>query len=278
MKIIDSQVHAYERDYKGRPWIGTLAGPSEVTGDDMVKAMDAVTVDGALLVSPWSMYRYDASYAIEVHSKHPGRFGMIKPVDPSDPAVNEIIQDWFHQTGTVAIRIMMAHGASVNIGDPAIGAIMKTAARCSLPINLLCWGRLDQAASLASKHPNTRLVIDHLGIQQPFERPIPDQPFSELQNLLKLAIFDNIAVKITGACTLSHESYPFDDIWLPLVKIFDAFGLSRCMWGTDWTRAVNILSYEEGVNSFLETNNLSVDEKAQLMGKTVEEVYEWSPG
>ena len=50
--------------------------------DDMVAAMDAVGVDGALLVSPFSMYRYDASYALEVYAKYPGRFGLIKPVDP----------------------------------------------------------------------------------------------------------------------------------------------------------------------------------------------------
>ena len=33
MPMIDSQVHAYERDHPGRPWAGVLAGPAEVTGD-----------------------------------------------------------------------------------------------------------------------------------------------------------------------------------------------------------------------------------------------------
>ena len=42
MPIIDSQVHAYERNHPGRPWQGTLVGPEEVTGDQMVAAMDAV--------------------------------------------------------------------------------------------------------------------------------------------------------------------------------------------------------------------------------------------
>src|SRR5262245_29397501 len=65
MPIIDAQVHAYERNRPGRPWVAVLHGPAEVTGDDMVAAMDAVGVDGALLVSPFTMYRYDASYAIE---------------------------------------------------------------------------------------------------------------------------------------------------------------------------------------------------------------------
>ncbi|MCA3360464.1 MAG: hypothetical protein INF74_00820, partial [Roseomonas sp.] len=47
MPIIDAQVHAYERDHPGRPWHAVLHGPPEVTGADMVKAMDAVGVDGA---------------------------------------------------------------------------------------------------------------------------------------------------------------------------------------------------------------------------------------
>ena len=41
----------------------------------MVKAMDAVGVDGGLLTSVFAMYRYDASYALAVHAAHPGRFG-----------------------------------------------------------------------------------------------------------------------------------------------------------------------------------------------------------
>src|SRR5437660_12932511 len=118
MPTIDSQVHAYERNHPGRPWAGTLVGPAEVTGDDMVAAMDSVGVDGALLVSPFSMYRYDASYAVDVRARHPGRFGLIKPVDPSDPAVAETVADWAATPGTVGIRRMMNRGVSEDPADP----------------------------------------------------------------------------------------------------------------------------------------------------------------
>ena len=47
MLTIDAQVHAYERNHPGRPWHAVLTGPPEVTGDQMVAAMDAVGVDGA---------------------------------------------------------------------------------------------------------------------------------------------------------------------------------------------------------------------------------------
>jgi L-fuconolactonase len=72
-------------------------------------------------------------------------------------------------------------------------------------------------------------------------------------------------VKISGACTLSHEAFPYEDIWDPLGRIFDAFGFDRCLWGTDWTRAVGMLTYEQGVEAFRVTDHLSDTERAALM-------------
>src|SRR5215831_6304359 len=132
MPTIDSQVHAYERNHPGRPWAGTLHGPAEVTGDQMVAAMDAVGVDGAILVSPFSMYRYDASYALEVHRKHPGRFGLVKPVDPADRAVADTIAEWRGTPGTVGVRVMLRDEVSTEHADcdrpSGIAAALRTAA------------------------------------------------------------------------------------------------------------------------------------------------------
>jgi L-fuconolactonase len=279
MPIIDAQVHAYERDRPERPWIGHLAGPPEVTGDDMVKAMDAVGVDGAILVSPFSMYRYDASYAIDVHAAHPTRFALIKPVDPTDPAVTETIAEWAKRDGTIGIRIMLTHGdSSLSPDDPGIKTVLKAAAQHSLPINLLCWGLLDKAAEMAASSPNTQLVIDHVGLRQPFEPPAPENPFGDLPKILKLADHDNIAIKISGACTLSHQPYPYDDIWAPLGRIFKAFGMERCIWGTDWTRAIHLLTYKQAVEPFRVTKEISDDERAMLMGGSLTKVYGWAPG
>lgn len=107
MLTLDARVHAYERNHSGRPWVGTLYGPAEVNGDQMVAAIDGVGVDGAVLVSPFSMYRYDASYALEVYAAHPNRFRLVKPVDPTDPAVVDTIADWVGTNGTVGIRVFL---------------------------------------------------------------------------------------------------------------------------------------------------------------------------
>ena len=278
MLTIDAQVHAYERNHPGRPWAGTLHGPAEVTGDDMVAAMDAVGVDGALLVSPFSMYRYDASYALEVHAAHPGRFGLIKPVDPADPAVGDTIAEWAAIEGTVGIRLMLNRdGVSTDAADPGLNRVLAVAARHALPVNLMCTGRLEQAGLLAGRNPATSLVIDHLGLPQPHEPPAPPQPFADLPKLLALAVHRNVTVKISGACTLSHQPFPYRDLWDPLWRIFDAFGLDRCMWGTDWTRAVALLTYQQAVDAFRVTDRLSDAERAALMGETLRRVYKWSP-
>ena len=59
--------------------------------------------------------------------------------------------------------------------------------------------------------------------------------------------------------------------------MFDGFGINRCIWGTDWTRAVNLITYAQGVEPFRLTDRLTEDERAELMGGTLQRVYNWSP-
>jgi L-fuconolactonase len=223
------------------------------------------------------MYAYDASYALEVYAKHPGRFGLVKPVDPNDPGVAETIANWAALDGTVGIRIMMRDNVSTDPDDPGLTRALSAAAQHSMPLNLLCAGRLEQAAQLAHRHPNTQFVVDHLGLQQPFEPPPPTNGWAELPKVTALATHPNVTIKISGACTLSQQKFPYADIWEPLGRIFDAFGFDRCLWGTDWTRAVRLLTYKEGVDAFRVTDRLSDSERAKLMGDSLSRVYNWSP-
>ncbi len=273
---IDSQVHSYERNSSARPWVGFLQGPDEVTGDNMVEAMDAVGVDGALLVSPFSLYGYDASYALEVYATHPSRFGLIKPFNPQSESVADEIATWAKTPGVVGARLMLG-SSSFEADDPGLNRILAAGAQAGIPVNVMCSGNLPLLRELAIRHPNTQLVVDHVGLTQPHVPPAPSEPFSDLVNVISLAVCDNVAIKISGACTLSHQPFPYPDIWEPLSKIFDAFGFERCMWGTDWTRAVELLSYKQGVEAFRVTGCLSDSQRSGLMGGSLMKIYDWSP-
>ena len=273
---IDSQVHSYERNTPARPWHDILVGPEEVTGDQMVAAMDAVGVDGALLISPYRMYHYDASYALEVYAKHPGRFGVIKPLDPKSETIADDFAEWAGTPGVVGARIMIA-GQVFEADDRGLNEILAGGAKAGIPVNVMCSDNLPLMAQLARRNPHTQIVIDHVGLAQPFVPPPPPEPFADLANVLSLAELDNVAIKISGACTLSNQPFPYADIWESLGKIFSAFGFGRCLWGTDWTRAVELLDYEQGVESFRVTDQLSDSERSELMGGSLTKIYNWSP-
>ena len=154
------------------------------------------------------MYRYDASYALEVRARHPDRFAVIKPVDPDDPKVGETIADWTKTPGTVGIRIMMNRGR--------LDAIRPT------PASTACWprrrgttcrstccarGRLEQIGPLAKRNPDTRTRHRPPRARSSrSSRRAPAEPWAELPKLLALAPYKNVVVKISGACTLSHEN------------------------------------------------------------------------
>lgn len=280
MAIIDSQVHAYEANTPKRPWHKVPNWPAHVTGDEMVAAMDKVAVDGAIFISSFSMYQYDASYAVEVQQAHPDRFAIVKPVDPDDPAAADVVAEWKKTPGAVGVRIMMTKEPGRDRGptDPGLDRILRAAVRHDLPVNILCWGNLDAGTVLIDRHPETRFIIDHLGIMQP---RTPDtraaQPWADLPKVLELAKRPNAVIKVSGACTLSREPYPFPDIWDPLARVFDAWGIERCLWGTDWTRAFAVVNYEQAVEPFRQTDRLSDSERAMLMGGACAKAYGWSP-
>src|SRR5437879_1246144 len=176
MTVIDSQVHAYEANTPKRPWHSVPNWPDHVTGDEMVAAMDKVGVDGAIFISAFSMYRYDGSYAVEVQRAHPGRLAIVKPVDPDDPAVADVVADWKNTPGAIGIRIMLTKEARREPNDPGLDRIARAAVRHDFPVNILCWGNSDAGPAPLHRHTHTRVCRPPLAIMQPTVAPAPPQP------------------------------------------------------------------------------------------------------
>jgi predicted TIM-barrel fold metal-dependent hydrolase len=223
------------------------------------------------------MYRYDGSYAEDVAKAHPGRMAIVKPVDPDDKAVADVVAKWKKTPGAVGIRIFLREEEKRPVDDPGLDRICKAAVQYDFPLNFLFWGRPDEGIALIDRHPNTRFIVDHLGLLQPRVPPAPAEPWADLPKILDLAKRPNCVIKVSGACTLSKQPYPFPDIWDPLKRVFDAWGFERCLWGTDWTRAFAVVNYENAVKPFLETKLLSDSERAMLMGGACAKAYGWSP-
>jgi predicted TIM-barrel fold metal-dependent hydrolase len=171
MPVIDVQVHPFDRNHPGRPWASPSHGLKSATGEEMVAAMASVGVDGAIMVSSFSAYEYDPSYALEVYNTYPDKFRVVTPVDANDPAIDDVVAKWAATKGARGIRIRMREGLPMDADHPGLNRAFAAAGKHWLPVNLLCWGILDKGLPHIQRHPDTVIVIDHLGLLQPARPP-----------------------------------------------------------------------------------------------------------
>ena len=128
MPVIDVQVHPFDRNHPGRPWASPSHGLDSATGEEMVAAMNSVGVDGAIMVSSFSAYEYDPSYALEVYNTYPDKFRVVTPVDATNPAIDDVVAKWAATPGARGIRIRMRDGLPMDADHPGLNRAFAAAA------------------------------------------------------------------------------------------------------------------------------------------------------
>ena len=141
-----------------------------------------------------------------MHKRHPDRFALVKPVDPADHSVAEVIAEWKRTPGTVGVRMLLVRGGyAEDPADPGLNRVLAAAGRLSLPVNLHIAGRLEQGLELIRRNPDTQIIVDHLGLVQPHSPPVPAEPWAELPKVLALAKQPNVALR-SAAPARCHTS------------------------------------------------------------------------
>lgn len=229
MLIVDAQVHIWT---SGIP-VHIHRQVSAYTGDELLRDMDAAGVNGVLLHPPsWDVRANEV--AIEAARNHPDRLAILGFFDVSKPENDKLIDTWKKQPGMRGLRFaFLKPGEENRMIDGTMDWLWPAAEKAGLPVGLLVPNRCKEVAKIAAKYPGLKLLIDHMA------RPrfsVDDAGFADLDDLLALAKFPNVAVKATGAPSYSTDVYPYRNIHKYIQRIFDAFGPSRLFWGTDITR------------------------------------------
>jgi len=72
-------------------------------------------------------------------------------------------------------------------------------------------------------------------------------------------------VKVSALPCHSVAAYPFSDLHAPIRRVYDAFGPSRMLWGTDMTRLP--CAYEDALRLFTEALDfLSTADREEILG------------
>lgn len=148
-----------------------------------------------------------------------------------------------------------------------------------LVYDLLIYARqLPAAIEFADRHPNLRLVLDHIA-----KPKIDPQAFDGAweKNIRELAKRPHVTCKFSGVATeirpSDSDQWSIDDIRRYWDVVLDAFTPTRLMFGSDWPVCLLRTSHHRWLETVRELAlSLSPAEQTQLFSKTAIDTYNLS--
>ncbi len=136
-------------------------------------------------------------------------------------------------------------------------------------------GNMTKFGPIAERHPGLPLIIDHMSLTA--EIAAEGRIKEAIDEIVPLAKYPNVSVKVSSAPNFSKEAYPFRDMTEHLKRCFDAFGPRRCYWGTDLTNSMPKATYRQRITQFTEELPfLSEEDKDWVMGKAILARLNWA--
>jgi predicted TIM-barrel fold metal-dependent hydrolase len=270
MRIVDSQVHLW-RD--GLPPAPQHRQVESYWAEDLLAEMETAGVDAVVLCPPQFYPAGNHTYD-EVIARYPERFASwgFFPVDSPDREA--IMRTWRRPPYMLGVRYTFILPTTIPFWtNGAMDWLWPAAEKAGVPLGFYAYGRLDIIAEKAARHPNLKICIDSMARQA---LKTGAEALTDLPQLLTLAKYPNVAVKLSGLPEASAEVYPFRDLHDPIHRCIDAFGPERCFWGTDLTRMP--CSYRQCVTMFTEEMPWLHGEDLRLvMGEGVMRWLDWRP-
>jgi predicted TIM-barrel fold metal-dependent hydrolase len=277
MFITDAQVHIWELSTPQRPWPSPPRPapphrPQPFSKDDLLREMDAAGVQRAVLVPPsWTGEQNDL--ALEAARMHPERFAVMGRIDYTAPDARAQLANWKQQPGMLGLRFTFARPElQAPLNEGRVDWVWAEAEKAGLPVMMIVApAQLPLVDRIAERHPNLKLVMDHLALHSRTKEP---EAFADLDKLLVLAKRPNVATKATCLPSYARDSYPYASLHPYLRRVYDAFGPKRLFWGTDLTRLP--CTYRQAITLFTEELPwLTADDKSWIMGRGICEWLGW---
>ena len=271
MQIVDAQIHLWS---SGLPSNLSHRQVTSFSSEEAIKMMDESGVDAAVIhLVHWDPNCHQV--ALDAVKKYPRRFAMLGELPLTDPAAKDLIANLTDQPNMLGLRYVLLNDPERQwMREGKIDWLWPAAEAAEVPVTVLATDSIDLIHVIAERHPGLRLTIDHLGGRGGLTTLKDHEAMVHIPDLLALAKYPNIAVKVTGAPGYSSESYPFPIMQTYVNKIYDAFGPERTFWGTDITKMP--CSWRDCITMFTEELPwLNEDDKRLIMGDAVCKWWGW---
>jgi predicted TIM-barrel fold metal-dependent hydrolase len=239
-RIIDPHVHVWTHDAR-YPWAKETLHPPEheATAEMLLDLMAANGVEKTVLVQP-IQYRWDNRYTADMMKRYPDKFMGVCRVNPEDPAAPDHLSQWVEADGFHGVRLSPSVKAE---GDwftgPLMDPIFQRASELGVPMLILTGpSRLPDLAAILERHSDLDVVVDHMADASP-SRP------NEIEQVLALARYPRVFVKISHVWSISAQPYPWRDTWAMVKQVYQTFGPQRIMADTDWPVCLKNATYAQ---------------------------------
>ena len=226
--IVDTHVHPISDDRQRYPLApGRLEAEdwdtrTHLTGPALRVLMDQAGVDGAVLVSAYTAYAYDNSYAADAALEAPGRFVGACRIDPLLPDAPETLRYWVEQRGVCGVRLGTA--------EPGVDPTCAAAQALGIPVAFqVKRSEIQQVQAVARRFPDLPVILDHLAHPLVADGP----PYRAAAAFFGLAETPNLYLKFSSLNL--REAAEGDSTPRAFMEtLVDRFGPSRLTWGSDF--------------------------------------------
>ena len=270
---LDAHQHFWSYDAAQYPWIPP--GSPLHRGwlpDDLAELQKPLGFDGSIAVQARQVVG-ESDWLLGLADKHANVKGVVGWVDLRSDRVEADLARLAAHPKFVGVRHVVQEEPDDDfmLGQDFQRGISKLAAY-GLTYDILIYPRqLAAATRLAENFPQQPFVLDHLAKPQIKDGII--EPWKS--QLRRLAQLPNIHCKVSGMLTeADHQTWQAEQFRPYLDTVFEAFGPSRLMYGSDWPVCLFAGSYAQAyrlVDDY--ARGLTDAERAGLFGANCARFY-----
>jgi predicted TIM-barrel fold metal-dependent hydrolase len=289
MVKVDAHVHVFDRVSEAFPREVSPLAPAgrAATVEQLLREMDAAGIERAVLIQLGGFQIDHHRYLSWSVKKWPDRFAAVGLVDLNDADPAARLDALVEATGIAGIRLIGKLGdpSAARAEELAAYGLFRRADQLGLNINLYCTcDQIPNIERLVRAFPGLRVSLDHLGIcpsttfaPDRWGRPhFDDEPIPPPTHpqVLDLARYPNVYVKVSGEYAFSAKPYPYTDMRPMVEQVHRAYGAQRMMWCTDFPWICEEPGYRRLV-ALLDHHlpHLTDDEKALIVGGNALQVW-----
>ena len=231
----------------------------------LLERMQSSGVERTVLIQP-RQRGWDCSYLGSVVKAHPDKFVAVCRVDPTSTGAPDALSRWVEKQGFRGLHLSPQRdqpGSDWFDNQARVDPLLQRAARLKVPVCVECdLSASRQLEGVIERHKDIDICIDHVaGVSV-------DDPFV-VKRLLLLARYPRVYVKLSDIWSRSKQDYPYRDTHDIVWTLYNAFGPSRLLWGSDYPGVERRVGYAKALSLFREEMPWLADEDRRwIVGKT----------